>query len=64
VRKKQYKRIVQKGGVINCTPFGKFLVSPDLIGTTGHLDLDGLKFYPISNPEHAGYDAQELNTHV
>ena len=61
---KRLKRIVLKGGVVNCSPFGKFLVDPKLFGTIGHLDLDDLKFYPVYDPTHAGYDVQELGTHA
>lgn len=63
-KNKKYERVVQRGGVIKLSPLKIFLVDCDLIGTIGYLDPDGLKFYPIYDLKHPGYDVQVLDTHV
>lgn len=60
-RKKEYMRVVTKGGIIKCD--NRLFQNSNLVaGAIGYLDLVYLKFRPIGQEECHVYDVVELDT--
>lgn len=61
-KKTEIIRIVTKKGIVYNGRI--FFVTPELLGVKGRLDLEELKFYPISSLECIGFDVSELDIHA
>lgn len=60
-RKKEYMKVVIKGGIIKCD--NRLFQNSNLVaGAIGYLDLVYLKFRPIGQEECHVYDVVELDT--